>query len=95
MRKPTNQTMRIRGKFYKGYSMKMRLTANQLKLVKTVANSTYVYVYGLLKAGFNQSMIDCLVKKGAIWIDNLGKVSICDLRLKGFKLTDASFTIYQ
>jgi hypothetical protein len=86
------RSFKVKGKFYKNYCSKMRLTKKQLVLVKTIANNDGIKLSSLLTSGFNQTMIDCLVSKGALWIgykDNV--VSLSELRLKGFKLSDPSF----
>jgi hypothetical protein len=91
MRKSANGNMRIGTKFYKGYSMKMRLTNNQLALVRLVANNQNIPVSTLLDMGFKQSMIDCLIKKEALWkTSKTDLLHISSLRLKGYKLIDPS-----
>lgn len=91
MRRSVNGNMRVNGKYYKGYKMQMRLSKNQLALVKLVANNQNVPVSTLLEMGFEQTMIDCLIKKEALWKKSkTDLLHICSLRLKGYKLIDSS-----
>ena len=86
--------MKVGRKFYKGYCSKMRLTKNQIILAKTVVNNdNELPLDTLLAMGFNKSMVDCLVKKSALWVSRDGTVFANPLRMKGYKLIDPSFII--
>jgi hypothetical protein len=86
--------MKVGRKYYKGYCSKMRLTKNQITLTKTVVNNDGISLDTLLAMGFNKSMVDCLIKKSALWMSRIDElVHSNPLRTKGYKLIDPSFII--